>query len=369
MRKIVVASDSYKGSLTSLQVGQIIKDVVETNSDDIVYVCPIGDGGEGTTEAIASNLNGKLVDVKVLDSLGNECIASYALLPDNSAVIEMSKASGLPQVPIEKRNPLNTTTYGVGQMIKDAIKKGCRSFIIGIGGSSTNDCGIGMLTSLGYKFLDKDNKEVSIFGRGLKDIRFVDSSNRLKELDECHFNIACDVNNPLTGKNGCSYIYGPQKGLKNIQEMDEWINNFALLTKGDKDYPGAGAAGGLGYCFKTFLNGNLESGISLILKKINFSNIISDCDLVITGEGKLDAQSIMGKAVIGVAKQAKLANKKVIAFVGVATDDASKTLEYLDAYYQIKPDDMSTIEAMKYEVSKTNLENKVKEVLIDEKRW
>ena len=343
--KVVVALDSFKGSLSSLQAGNAVKDAIQRLDHNAeIIVKPLADGGEGTVDALSDGLNAEIVEVKVSGPLLKPVIAKYCILKDNNtAVIEMASASGLTLIPLEERNPLNTTTYGVGELIKDAIKRGCRRFIVGIGGSATNDGGVGMLTALGYEFLDKNNAPISLGAKGLKDLCIIKVDNVLPELKDCIFNIACDVNNPLCGEKGCSYVFAPQKGADKqmIKDMDIWLNNFAELSKtisnkADKDSAGAGAAGGLGFAFLSFTNSALKSGIEIILEETNIENDIKNADIVVTGEGRLDSQSVMGKAPIGIAKLAKKYNKKVIAFSGCVSDDAEICNDYgIDAFFPI----------------------------------
>ena len=343
--KIVVALDSFKGSLSSLQAGNAVKDAIQRLDHNAeIIVKPLADGGEGTVDALSDGLNAEIVEVKVSGPLLKPVIAKYCILKDNNtAVIEMASASGLTLIPLEERNPLNTTTYGVGELIKDAIKRGCRRFIVGIGGSATNDGGVGMLTALGYEFLDKNNAPISLGAKGLKDLCIIKVDNVLPELKDCIFNIACDVNNPLCGEKGCSYVFAPQKGADKqmIKDMDIWLNNFAELSKtisnkADKDSAGAGAAGGLGFAFLSLTNSALKSGIEIILEETNIENDIKNADIVVTGEGRLDSQTVMGKAPIGIAKLAKKYNKKVIAFSGCVSDDAEICNDYgIDAFFPI----------------------------------
>ena len=255
----------------------------------------------------------------------------------------MASASGITLISDNERNPLETTTYGVGEIIKDAINRGCKRFIIGIGGSATNDGGTGMLTALGYEFLDKNNKPIALGAKGLNDLYRINIDNVIPQLKECSFNIACDVTNPLCGESGCSAVYGPQKGAtpEMIKDMDEWLNNYAEIAKtvsakADKDYAGVGAAGGLGFAFLSFTNAVLKSGIEIVLEEINIENDIETADIVVTGEGRLDSQTVMGKAPIGVARLAKKYGKKVIAFSGCVTDEAEVCNEYgIDAFFPI----------------------------------
>ena len=343
--KVVVAIDSFKGSLTSLQAGNSVKDAIKRlDKNAEVLVKPLADGGEGTVKALASGLDSELIELTVKGPLLKPVIAQYCILNDtNTAVIEMASASGITLLSLEEKNPLKTTTYGVGELIKDAIKKGCRRFIVGIGGSATNDGGTGMLTALGYEFLDKNNNPIALGAIGLKDLCKIKTDNAMPELKECSFNIACDVTNPLCGENGCSAVFGPQKGAspKMISDMDAWLEAYALLaktvtSKADKNYAGAGAAGGLGFAFLAFTNSILKSGTQIVLEETNIEADIQNADIVVTGEGRLDSQTVMGKAPIGVAKLAKKYNKKVIAFSGCVTNDAEVCNEHgIDAFFPI----------------------------------
>ena len=257
--------------------------------------------------------------------------------------MEMSGAAGITLVPDAERNPLHTTTYGVGEVIKDAISKGCRHFIVGIGGSATNDGGIGMLQALGYGMLDKDGKQVSFGAKGLKEIETITDDFVIPELKECTFRVACDVTNTLCGELGCSAVFGPQKGADPtmIIQMDKWLAYYAKLTaekyeKANAKQAGTGAAGGLGFAFLAYTNAVLESGIKIILEETKLEEYVKDADLVVTGEGRLDGQTVFGKAPIGVAKIAKKFDKPVIAFSGAVTEDAVACNEHgIDAFFPI----------------------------------
>ena len=370
--KVLIAIDSFKGSLTSVDAGKItaaaIRDV-DKNID--VKIFPLADGGEGTVDALTSGLNGQIIFTEVTGPLGTKIKSRYGIIK-NTAVIEMADTAGITLVPDEKRNPLNTTTYGLGELILKAIDDGCREFIIGIGGSATNDCGLGMLTALGVKFFDANGNDVGIFGRDLKNVSSVDMKNLLPILRECKFRIACDVNNPLYGANGCSYVYAPQKGAtpEIVREMDSWIKNFAATIEKQlgltgAEMPGAGAAGGLGYAFKTFLNGKLEPGIDLVLDAVNIESELATADFVVTGEGRLDFQTAMGKAPIGVAKLAKKNNPavKVIAVCGSATPEAVEVnLRGIDAYFPILHMVTTLDDALNFETAKLNLYQTVTQI-------
>ena len=342
--KVVVAIDSFKGSLTSLEAGDAIKKaILRRNSDAEVIVRPIADGGEGTVDAMCLGLNGEIVKICVCGPLGEQVQAKYCIVDGTTAVIEMAEAAGLPLVQPELRNPMNTTTYGVGELIRNAINRGCRSFIIGIGGSATNDGGVGMLSALGFEFFDKHGKTIPQGAKGLESLHSISNKNAMPELKECSFNIACDVTNPLCGEKGCSAVYAPQKGAlpEDIKLMDAWLSKYAEIAKSvfpnaQPNYPGSGAAGGLGFALMTFLGGVLESGIKIILSKTRLEEYVKTADIVVTGEGRLDSQSIMGKAPIGVATIAKKYGKRVIAFAGCVTEDAEVCNKHgIDAFFPI----------------------------------
>ncbi len=343
--KVLIAIDSFKGSLSSLQAGSAVREAIKRlNKDAEVIVKPLADGGEGTVAALAETLGSQTVKLTVKGALLKPVTAEYCILKDsNTAVIEMASAAGITLISEAERNPLYTTTYGVGEIIKDAINKGVRRFIVGIGGSATNDGGVGMLTALGYEFTDRNSNPIALGAIGLKDLYEINTENVIPELKECTFNIACDVTNSLCGENGCSAIYGVQKGAtpEMIKDMDLWLLRYAELAKSvsdkaDKDMAGVGAAGGLGFAFLSFTNATLKSGIKIILDEINIEEDIKDADIVVTGEGRLDGQTVMGKAPIGVAKLAKKYGKKVIAFSGCVTKDAELCNEHgIDAFFPI----------------------------------
>lgn len=363
--KIVISIDSLKGSLSSIEAANAIKTgILNVYNRADIKIMPLADGGEGTVEALVEGMNGQEQVISVTGPINEKVNATYGILKEtNTAIIEMAQASGLPLVPTELRNPLNTTTYGVGEIIKEAIEKGCRNFIVGIGGSATNDGGVGMLQALGFEFFDENNNLVGLGGKVLNQIKSIKIDNRLKELDECNFKIACDVNNPLFGLNGAAHIYGPQKGATKeiVEQLDKGLINFSEVVKKDlgKDIdqvPGVGAAGGLGFAFLGFLNSKLESGIKIILDEIKLEDEIKDADIVITGEGRLDNQTAMGKAPIGVAKLAKKHGAKVIAIAGCTTSDAVKCNEEgIDAYFSIVNRSMSLEEAMQKENATENM--------------
>lgn len=347
-----------------MEAGRAIKEgILNVLPDTEVIVKPLADGGEGTTEALVEGLGGELVQVDVHGPLETPVKAEYGILRETrTAIMEMAAAAGIIIVGKDKR-PLDATTYGVGEMIRDAIERGCRNFIIGIGGSATNDGGIGMLTALGYEFLDTEGKAVGIGAGALKDVASVRADKALPELKECSFKIACDVTNPLCGTNGATYIYGPQKGVTEDMrdELDAAMAGYAEVTKAciGTDFAereGAGAAGGLGFAFLSYLNADLQPGIELVLDAVEMEKTMEGADLVFTGEGRLDYQTAMGKAPIGIAKLAKKHGAKVIALAGAVIEGAEKCNENgIDAFFPILRKIVTLDEAMDPETAKQNM--------------
>lgn len=370
--KVVIAIDSFKGSLTSMQAGNAAAGGVRRVFPDAdISVRPLADGGEGTVEALVAGMGGCLREVQVTDPCGRPVTAKHGLIADTkTAVMEMSAAAGITLVPRGELDPRTKTTYGVGEMIRDAIAHGCRDFIIGIGGSATNDGGAGMLQALGFGLLNERGKQIPFGAVGLSELARITDENALPELSECRFRIACDVTNPLCGENGCSAVFAPQKGAKpeDIPKMDGWLARFAELTKtvrpaADPNYPGAGAAGGLGFAFLSYTNAVLQSGVELILRETRLEEYIRTADIVITGEGRLDAQTAMGKAPVGVAKLAKKYGKPVLALAGSVTKDAAVLHDYgIDAYFPTVRGACSLEDAMKPETARENLADTVEQV-------
>lgn len=371
--KALICVDSFKGSLTSIQAAEAIREgILRADSNADIHICPLADGGEGTVDTLVTGMNDAIRTVTVTGPLGAPVECRYGIIEKTAtAVIEMSGAAGITLVPENKRNPLNTTTYGVGEVIKDAISRGCRRFIVGIGGSSTNDGGAGMLQALGYGLLDKDGNQIPYGASGLEKLTQITDDHVIPELKDCNFRIACDVNNPLCGENGCSAVYGSQKGAtpEMIKQMDNWLDSYAKLAKemyphkADPDKAGAGAAGGLGFAFMTFTNAVLESGVGIVLDETKAEEYIKDADIVITGEGRLDAQTAMGKAPVGVAKLAKKYGKTVITFAGSVTEDAKTCNDIgIDAYFPIVRNVCTLEEAMNPKNAKRNLTDTVEQV-------
>ena len=367
--KIVIAPDSFKGSLTAVEVS----DAIEQGMREIfpkaeIIKIPMADGGEGTVQCLVNATGGEILKEKVTDPLGDKVLASYGILGDKkTAVIEMAEASGLTLVPENKRNPLITTTYGTGQLIKAALDQGCRKMIIGIGGSATNDGGAGMVQALGAKLLDKDGEEIGFGGGELKKVFRIDTKYLDIRLSNIKVLIASDVSNPLCGPNGASRIYGPQKGAtpEIIEELDKSLAHFVKIIKRDlnkdvKDIPGAGAAGGLGASLMAFLDAELRPGIEIIIEIVKLERAIKDADLVITGEGKIDSQTIYGKAPIGVARIAKKYNIPVIAVAAIIGDDADVVHQHgIDNLIKVSEPPMSLTEPKfkKFYLIKNSIKN------------
>lgn len=334
--KFVLATDSFKESMTSIEACNIMeKAIKKIKSHAEVIKVPMADGGEGTVEALVNSTSGTFVEAEVLNPLGEKIKASYGILGDKkTAVIEMAKASGIELIKREDRNPLITTTYGTGQLIKHAVKNGMKHLVIGIGGSATNDGGSGMLQALGVKLLDKDNNEIPFGGGALEKIEHIDISSMDKTIKDVTFEVACDVTNPFIGPKGASYVFGPQKGADSemVKSLDNNLKHFSEKIKESLNIdiskvPGAGAAGGLGGALLAFFNAKLKSGIQLVIKYTNLEEKIQGADYVFTGEGAIDGQTIFGKTPVGVSRVAKKYNIPTIAFGGKISDDADNLFD------------------------------------------
>lgn len=368
--KIVIAMDSFKGSLNSVEAGNAVRNGIRKAKQAAIIVSPISDGGEGTVEALIYGLGGQKVSVTVAGPLGHDVVATYGIIPDrNLAVMEMAQAAGITLV--DELDPWGATTYGVGQMILDAIEKGCREFVIGIGGSATSEAGIGMLTALGYEFYDFEGKQLLPVLESLEKIARIDDENVNPILKESNFKIVCDVTNPLCGKEGAAYIFGPQKGIKDneLEKADRALANFAQVVTeyfeiDNSRCPGAGAAGGLGFAFLSFFkNSSLQSGIDIMVNLTGLDGLMEGADIVVTGEGKMDGQTAMGKVPVGVAKIAKKYDCKVIAIAGCITEDARECNKCgIDAIFPIAPGPISLDEAMDKETAKKNLMNTAEQI-------
>ena len=397
--KVIIAIDSFKGSLSSMEAGRAVKaGILKAKPDAEVIIKPLADGGEGTTEALISGLGGKRINLTVTGPMGEPVDCYYGIIENNissrhgslvsrTAVMEMASAAGITLVPSDAKNPLLATTYGVGEMILHAIENDCRDFVIGIGGSATNDGGTGMLKALGFEFLDENGEDVYEGGQALSRISSICSKNVNQKLSLCNFKVACDVTNPLCGENGATYIYGPQKGVteETKESLDLGMANFAHMTTKYLGtdyslYPGAGAAGGLGFAFLSYLNATLTPGVDLILSAggledelKRYSNSVGQVPsyfpssshplIVVTGEGRLDYQTSMGKAPVGVARLAKKYNATVIAFAGTVTKDATTCNDTgIDAFFPIVRGVTSLEEAMNPDNARENLTAAVEQV-------
>src|SRR4051794_2791539 len=323
--KFVLAPDSFKESMSAKKAGLAMeKGIRSVFPDAECVIVPMADGGEGTVESLVSMTNGEIIKAEVIGPLGDKVIAEYGLLGEGqTAVIEMASASGLEIIKLEDRNPLVTTTFGTGELIKHALDKGVTRILIGIGGSATNDGGVGMLQALGVSFKDQDGQELSFGGGALKQLSTIDLSGLDKRIAHVKIDVACDVNNPLIGENGASAIFGPQKGAtaEVVEQLDQNLAHYAEIIKRDlgKDIAqteGAGAAGGLGAGLMAFLNANLKKGVELVIEYTGLEERMAGADYVFTGEGSIDGQTLFGKTPFGVASIAKKYSIPVIAFAG-----------------------------------------------------
>lgn len=371
--KIVVASDSFKGSLSSLEVADAAaKAINECIPGCCVEKVEVADGGEGTMEALHRTLGGVKVAVEVCDPLGRAITASYVKLADGvTAVLEMAVASGLPLLAPQERNPMKTSTYGTGQLIADALRKGCRKFLIGIGGSATNDAGMGMLEALGVRFLDAEGNLLHGSGESLEKVEDIDLSGVCAGLAESEFIIACDVDAPLYGPEGAACVFAPQKGAdaEMVAMLNDGLEHFSSVVKrvtgkDVSDIPGAGAAGGLGGGFVAFLPARLERGIEMVLDAISFDERIRGASLIITGEGRVDFQTLTGKTPYGILKRARRQGIPVVAIGGSVVLGEKETSEAgFAGVYAVTPSDMPLEEAMKPETAVRNIYDTVKNIL------
>lgn len=327
--KIVIAPDSFKGSLTAKQVCEAIRSGIQrVLPHSEIIMKPMADGGEGTMQCLVDATNGNVLRATVKNPLGQEISAEYGILGDGvTCVIEMAAASGLYLIPALARNPLVTTTYGFGQLIVAGLDQGCRTFILGLGGSATNDGGAGMLQALGYVLLDKAGQPLPFGGGELSRLSRIDTSQVDPRLADCQFVIACDVTNPFVGPNGASHVFGPQKGAtaEMVLALDDHLRHFADLIEQTRgiaihDLPGTGAAGGVAGALLAFLNGRLQSGIQIVIETTGLAEAIDNADLVITGEGQVDLQTAQGKTPCGVAQVAKKSGVPVIVLAGSIGD-------------------------------------------------
>jgi glycerate kinase len=368
---ILLAPDSFKESMTAEEVCDAMELGIKRVDENINCIkVPMADGGEGTMQSLVDATCGKIYKIKVTGPLGNEIEAEYGILGDGeTGIIEMASASGIALVPKNERNPLITTTYGTGQLIKDCLDKGIKKLLIGIGGSSTNDGGVGAIQALGGKFKDKYGNEIGFGGGELSKIAVIDLSRLDSRLKNVKVEVACDVTNPLCGNSGASNIFGPQKGAtkKMIKILDDNLRHYADVIKKQlnidvAEIPGAGAAGGLGAGLMVFMEGKLEKGIGIVIKYSGYEEKVKKADLVFTGEGSIDFQTQYGKTPMGVAAIAKKYNKPVIAFAGNIGDNVDALYDFgIDAIFSIVHNVSSLSDAIKD--GKINMERTVDNVM------
>ena len=343
--KILIAPDSYKECLTAMEVATEIEAGFREIYPDAEYVrLPMADGGEGTVAAMVAATGGRVIEREVTGPLGEQVKAFYGIIGDgNTAIIEMAAASGLALVPPHLRNPMKTTTFGTGELIKAALDAGICHLIIGIGGSATNDGGAGMLQALGVKLLDQSGCEIGLGGESLAKLCSINISTMDQRLNNCRIDAACDVSNPLTGPTGASAVFGPQKGAtpEMVAQLDTYLSHYAALIHRDlgvdvNSTPGAGAAGGMGAALLAFFSANLRKGAEIVMEAVGLETAVQDADLVITGEGRIDSQTILGKTPIGVAKMAKLYGKPVIGIAGSLSSDVGVVYDHgIDAVFSV----------------------------------
>lgn len=372
MRKIVIASDSFKGSLTSSQVAEAVEEgILSVFPNCRTLKIPVADGGEGTCEVLINASDGKEITVRVNNPLMRMVVATYGIINDgNTAVIEMAAASGLTLLSPEEYNPWITSTYGTGELIKDALERGCRDFIIGVGGSATNDAGTGLLRALGYRFLDSSGEEVPDGGQSLVQIVAVDESRVIPAVKEARFTVACDVINTFSGTEGAANVYAPQKGADTVmaRKLDEGLESFRQLVIKQKQIdlnmiPGSGAAGGLGGGLLAFMDAELKPGIEIVLEAVEFEKQLVGAQLVFTGEGKLDVQTSQGKTPAGVLTIARRHDIPVIAIGGSVEDIGSLNEHGFLSVYSISQASCSLQEAMKSETAKKNIRQAVEQIM------
>ncbi|MEW4475704.1 glycerate kinase [Vibrio cholerae] len=355
--KVVIAPDSFKESLTAKQVCDAIQAGLARVWHDAKFVAiPVADGGEGTVQSLVDATQGRLVEVKVMGPQGKRVEAFYGMLGDNqTAVIEMAAASGLHHVPVAQRDPKLTTSFGTGELIRHALDQGVTKLIIGLGGSATNDGGVGMLAALGARFTNADGDPIQLTGGGLRELTHIDLQDFDPRLQHCDILVACDVNNPLCGDKGASAVFGPQKGAtpEDVQLLDGALRQFGLLTekvtgKMVLESAGAGAAGGMGAALLAYTQARLRPGIEIVLETVQLAHQVSDADLVITGEGRIDSQTVHGKTPMGVAKVAKRFDVPVLALCGCTGDNYQAVYQCgIDAVFAAVPRAMLLEDALK----------------------
>jgi glycerate kinase len=356
--KIICAPDSFKESMTAEQAAMAMRDgILQAHRDAQVDLCPIADGGDGTVDAMLSATDGKARVTRVAGPLAEPIMATWGILGDgHTAVIEMAAASGMALLDADQRDPARTTTYGTGELIRAALDAGVKRILVGIGGSATNDGGCGMAQALGARFIDKDNHAIDqpMAGGLIQSVVDIDMSTLDPRIGDCEIVVACDVTNPLTGPNGAAHVYGPQKGAdaQMVIQLDDALKHLAdliaqKLGKDVRDVPGSGAAGGLGAGLLAFTGATLKSGVDMVLDAVRFDQRVADCDLCLTGEGRLDGQSVSGKATTGVAQRAARHGVPTVALVGSVGPHVERTLEHGISAYHVISEGVPLTEALR----------------------
>lgn len=380
MKKVVIAIDSFKGCLTSVEAGQAAAEGVRSVFPECEVIClPVADGGEGMLDVLVAVTSGKYITTRAHNALMEGQDARYGISGDGTtAFIEMAGISGLPLIPAGKRNPMKTTSFGTGELIRDALEHGCRNFIIGLGGSATNEAGLGMLQALGYRFFNKEGKELGITDTGkmfgicggmMAEVSSIDSTMVHPALKDSHFKAACDVRNPFTGKEGASVVFAPQKGADSsmVIELDNGMEHLAEIIhqftgRDISHHPGTGAAGGMGGGLLAFLNAELRPGIQLVLEALHFSERMKDADLIITGEGKADRQTIMGKVPYGILEAAKKQQIPVILLAGSIEDTEVLNAAGFQGVFSITPYPVNLKKAMNQSFARYHLQRTIAQI-------
>ena len=371
LKKVCVAIDSFKGCLSSSEAGDAAREAIHRLLPDCeVLRFPIADGGEGLLETIVAAANGRYVTTRAHDPLSRLIDTRYVLSADGqTAYIEMAAISGLPLLRPEERNPWETTTYGTGELIREALDRGCRHFVVGIGGSATNDAGLGMLQALGFRFLDHERQELGRGGKILEKVAYVDDSHKHPALDGATFTVACDVNNPFYGPNGAAHVFAPQKGANPtmVNRLDLGLRSLAQVIRKETGrsvdtLEGAGAAGGMGGGLVAFLGARLRPGIDLLLDALQFRQKAEGADLIITGEGKADRQSLMGKVPSGLLREAQALHIPIVLIAGAVEEQAQLNQAGFKAVLSIQPGPTTLEEAMRPEVAKARIQNTVEQI-------
>lgn len=366
MKKVIIAIDSFKGSLTSAEAGAAAAQGIHRSCPNCqTIVLPIADGGEGLLDVLIDIHQGLSINLQAHDPLMKLRNTRYALSADgNTAFIEMAAISGLPLVPVDKRNPWITTTYGTGELLRDALDRGCRNFILGIGGSATNDAGLGLFQALGYRFYDAQGQLLGTGGQILEKVSYIDDAQAHPALCESHITVACDVRNPFYGSQGAAHVFARQKGADEtmITQLDAGLRHLATIIETTRkvrfaDHPGAGAAGGLGGTLLAFLHADLKPGADLLLQALHFQEYLKGADLVLTGEGKSDCQTLLGKVPFAILQAAQKQKLPTIILAGSVEDVPTLNQAGFQAVFSITPGPMSLQEAMRPEEARKNLED------------